>query len=144
MPVKAGYSTPLLQVEDVQRSLRFYALLGFETVDMQTGRNGRVGWARAECSGGALMFVPHEEPPKETRDRFLLYLYTPDLTGLCEQLRAAGIDPGPISRSEYMRSGEICLRDPDGFVVLIGHWGAAEDEAWKSQLAEKRAGGALS
>jgi hypothetical protein len=30
MTVKAGYSTPMLHVADVARSLRFYALLGFE------------------------------------------------------------------------------------------------------------------
>jgi len=28
MTVKAGYSTPMLHVADVARSLRFYALLG--------------------------------------------------------------------------------------------------------------------
>ena len=32
MTVKAGYLTPLLHVADVERSLRFYALLGFDTV----------------------------------------------------------------------------------------------------------------
>jgi len=35
MTAKAGYSTPMLHVADVGRSLRFYALLGFETIDTE-------------------------------------------------------------------------------------------------------------
>jgi len=35
MTVKAEHSTPLLHVADVERSLCSYALLGFETVDVE-------------------------------------------------------------------------------------------------------------
>ena len=33
MSIKAGYSTPMLHVGEVERSIRFYELLGFETID---------------------------------------------------------------------------------------------------------------
>jgi hypothetical protein len=46
MNVKAGYATPLLQVTDVERSLRFFALLGFTTVDVE-GRNAVASRAKS-------------------------------------------------------------------------------------------------
>ncbi len=142
MTIKAGYSTPLLHVAQVERSLRFYGLLGFETVDVD-GPDGALGWARAHCQGGALMFLRAEEPPAAGHDRFLLYLYTPDLPGLRAQLAAAGVEVGPIGYPEYMRSGELCLKDPDGYTILIGHWSEQEHEAWERERARKREAGLI-
>jgi hypothetical protein len=42
--VKATYSTPMLHVMEVERSLAFYELLGFVTVDTDDGKP--LGWAR--------------------------------------------------------------------------------------------------
>lgn len=142
MSVKAGYLTPLLHVADVERSLRFYALLGFETVDVERS-DGATAWARIHCEGGAIMFVEAEESGIPPHDRFLLYLYTPDLPALRSQLVEAGLEVGPIGHPEYMRSGEICLKDPDGYTVLIGHWGEQEHKAWESRRQEKRAAGLI-
>lgn len=44
MSAKVGYSTPLLHVAEIERSIRFYELLGFATVD--TDRAKPLGWAR--------------------------------------------------------------------------------------------------
>jgi catechol 2,3-dioxygenase-like lactoylglutathione lyase family enzyme len=145
MTVKAGYSTPMLHVADVERSLRFYSLLGFETIDVERG-GGVIGWARAHCEGGALMFLRAEEPhvePGAAHDRILFYLYTPDLPALHAQLAAAGVEVGSIDHPEHMPSGEICLRDPDGYVVLVGHWSDGEHEAWLRRVEEKRAAGLI-
>jgi len=142
MTVKAAYSTPLLHVSDVQRSLDFYGLLGFEIVDIEKS-NGTIGWARMHCEGGALMFVLAEQSHSHHHDRFLLYLYTPDLPTLCRELEASGITVGPISHPEYMPSGEICLTDPDGYTVLIGHWGEKEHTTWLQQLESKRKAGLI-
>ena len=49
MSVKAGYCTPLLPVEEIERSIRFYELLGFATID--TDRAKPLGWARLHCEG---------------------------------------------------------------------------------------------
>lgn len=137
MPPKAAYSTPMLHVADVARSLRFYELLGFETIDTE-GEGGRIGWARMHCEGGALMFLAAEEPRRASEQTVLFYLYTPDLAGLREHLVASGVNVGPIRHPEYMRSGEIRLDDPDGYVILIGHWGKKEHEEWERRLAEKK------
>jgi catechol 2,3-dioxygenase-like lactoylglutathione lyase family enzyme len=141
MSITAGYLTLLLQVRDLDRSLRFYSRLGFETVDIEKV-NGVTVWARMHCAGGAIMFVPAEED-ELSHVGSLGYLYTPDLPQLCAQLTAAGVEVGPISYPHYMRSGEICLRDPDGYVLLVGHWGSAEDEAWQRQRDAKRTAGLI-
>ncbi len=137
MTVKAGYSTPMLHVADVARSLRFYALLGFETIDTE-GEEGHIGWARTNCEGGGVMFLAAEEPMDPAPQAVLLYMYTPDLPALRAHLLASGVEVPPINYPEYMRSGEIHLKDPDGYSILVGHWGKAEHEAWEKRLAEKR------
>ena len=142
MTVKASYLTPILQVTDIQRSIRFYSLLGFETIDVEQS-DGSIVWARVHCEGGALMFVPGEQPHDRHEDRIPFYLYTPDLPALCRQLAAADLEVGPISHPHYMRSGEICLKDPDGYTVLIGHWGEQEHQAWQQQREKKRAAGLI-
>ena len=142
MTVKAGYLTPLLHVADVERSLRFYALLGFQNVDVEHA-GGSTGWARIHCEGGAIMFLQAEKSTPPAHDRFLLYLYTPDLPALRAQLVAAGIEVGAIGYPDYMRSGEICLKDPDGYNILIGHWGEREHKAWENRCNEKRAAGLI-
>lgn len=137
MVPRAGYVTPLLHVGDVQRSIDFYTRLGFFLVDTE-GEEGCIGWARLHCEGGALMFLLAEEPPDPAKHGVVLYLYAPDLPALCEHLAAAGLEVPKIRYPEYMRSGEIELRDPDGNTVLVGHWGETEHAAWQHRLAERK------
>ena len=142
MTVKAAWVTPGLHVADVERSLRFYALLGFEVIDVDRDGVG-IGWARVHCEGGALMFLRAEEPAAAGQDRFFLYLYTPDLPALRDRLAAEGVEVGPISRPPYMPSGELRFRDPDGYAVLVGHWSDPEHQAWLARVAAKRAAGLI-
>lgn len=137
MSVKAGYCTPLLHVAEIERSIGFYELLGFSTVD--TDRCSPLGWARLHGEGGALMFlrVEGDEKPDSAAQGVLFYLYTPDLAGLREQLLAAGVKVPAIKHPAYMPSGEIMLRDPDGYVIFVGHWGKAEHEAWEKRIGAK-------
>lgn len=132
---KAGYSTPLLHVAHIELSIRFYELLGFTTVD--TDRAKPLGWARLHCEGGAVMFLRAEEAVNVSALPVLLYMYTPDLPGLRAQLLANAIEVPPIQYPEYMPSGEICIRDPDGYQILVGHWGPSEHEAWLKRIGEK-------
>jgi catechol 2,3-dioxygenase-like lactoylglutathione lyase family enzyme len=136
MTAKAGYSTPLLHVTDVARSIRFYEQLGFVTVD--TDRQNPIGWARMHCDGGALMFLRAEKAIDVSAQAVLFYMYTPQLTQLREQLAGAGLKVGPIKHPDYMRSGEIRLDDPDGYVILVGHWGESEQEAWDKRVSSNR------
>ncbi|MGH9556169.1 MAG: VOC family protein [Terriglobales bacterium] len=135
MSVKATYSTPLLHVAEIERSIRFYELLGFATVD--TDRAQPLGWARMHCEGGAVMFLRAEEPVDASAQGMLLYMYTPDLTGLREHLLASGVKVPPIRYPEYMPSGEIMIADPDGYAILVAHWGTAEHEAWEKRIGAK-------
>jgi hypothetical protein len=135
MAVKAGYSTPMLHVTEIETSIRFYELLGFETMD--TDRGKPLGWARLHCEGGAVMFLRAEEPIDPGAHPVMLVMYTPDLAGLHEQLLASGVKVPTIKYPEYMPSGEINLADPDGNIVVVAHWGKSEQEAWEKRIGRK-------
>lgn len=135
MSVKAGNSTPLLHVAEIEKSLKFYELLGFETID--TDRCDPLGWARIHCQGGAIMFLRAEEPITEPPRGIMFYLYTPDLPALREQLLGAGLSVPPISYPQYMPSGEVMFFDPDRYPIIIAHWGKAEQEAWEKRIGRK-------
>ena len=135
MTVKAGYSTPMLHVADVEQSIRFYELLGFKTIDDDGMRP--LEWARIHCEGGALMFLRAEHPVDASAQAVMFCMYTPDLPALREQLLAANLKVPAIRYPPYMPSGEIQIVDPDGFTVVISHWGKTEQEAWEKRIAAK-------
>lgn len=146
MTAKAGWSTPMLHVADVERSIRFYRRLGFELVDVGGEDGGPIGWARMNTAdGSAVMFLrgEAEHPVKPELQGIMLVLYTPDLPVLREQLVTAGETPTAIERPPWMPSGHIFLRDPDGYAVGINQWGDAEHEAWLKLLEKKRTAGLL-
>ena len=146
MTVKAGWSTPMLHVAEVERSIRFYRLLGFELVDVEGKSECPLGWARmATADGSAIMLLLHEEEHavKPELQGIMLVLYTAELPALREQLVAAGEKPTPIERPPWMPSGHFMLRDPDGYAVGINQWGDAEHKAWLAQLEVKRAAGVI-
>jgi hypothetical protein len=131
MSAKATYSTPMLHSMDIERSLAFYELLGFVTVD--TDRGNPLGWARMHCEGGALMFLRAEHAVDPAVQGIMLYMYSPDLPALHAELRSSGAAVPPISYPGYMPSGEMLLRDPDGYAVIVAHWGRNEQEAWEKR-----------
>src|SRR5262245_44337520 len=135
MNLKAGYSTPGLQVAEIERSIEFYERLGFATID--TDRTSPLGWARMHCEGGAVMFVRAEHPVNASAQSMLLYMYSPDLVRLREQLLASGVKVPAIGYPGYMPSGELCSKDPDGYTILVGHWGKSEQEAWEKRIGAK-------
>lgn len=128
MSIKAGYATPLFHVAEIERSIEFYQLLGFDTVD--TDRCEPLGWARLHCEGGAIMLLRAEEPVDAAQQGVALYMYTPGLVDLQSHLQANDVATPEIRHPEYMPSGEILLHDPDGYAVFIAHWGEAEHSAW--------------
>jgi catechol 2,3-dioxygenase-like lactoylglutathione lyase family enzyme len=137
--VKAGYSTPMLHVASIEKSIAFYELLGFTLIDSTDDKP--LGWARLHCESGSIMFLRAEHTVDPSKQGFLLYLYTPDLPALREQLIAAGVDTGAIKRPEYMQSGMINFRDPDGYIIEIGQWGREEHEKWEQHLAQRAVAG---
>jgi hypothetical protein len=130
---KAGYYTPLLHVNSIEESMRFYALLGFEAID-QMGEHGRLGWARMHCEGGAIMFLRAEEPhPPKKKFEVLFAMYTPDLLAFREHLLASGVQAPAIAYPEYMPSGSLSLVDPDGYIIDIHHWSPNEHDRWENE-----------
>jgi Glyoxalase/Bleomycin resistance protein/Dioxygenase superfamily len=132
MSAKATYSTPMLHAMDIERSLAFYELLGFVTVDSDCGKP--LGGARMHCEGGALMFVRAEHAADPRAQGILLYMYAPDLMALRAELRTSGVSVSPIGYPEYMPSGEMRLVDPDGYSVIVAHWGKSEQQAWEKRI----------
>ena len=127
---------PMLRVADVERSLRFYAHLGFETSDKLVHPGGVMLWAFARSRAAEVMFACAEEAVVPEEQGALLYLYSEDVAALRSHLLAAGLrDGGPycgqkdapasgivfeLTRPPYMPDGEIRVADPDGYCLLIG------------------------
>src|SRR5262245_58640355 len=146
MNAKAGWSTPMLYVTDVERSIRFYRRIGFELVDVEAENGCPPSWARlGTADGSAIMLLggADEGGMKPDQQGVTLVLYTAELAALREQLIASGEEPSEIERPAWMPSGHILLRDPDGYAVGINQWGDDEHEAWLKQLEKKRAQGIL-
>lgn len=135
MTPKAGHATPMLHVKSIEESIRFYELLGFQTID--TDRCTPLGWARIHCEGGALMFLRAEHPVDGSKQAWMLCMYAPDLPALRAHLVAHGMNVPVIRCPEYMPSGEIQLRDPDGYSVVVSHWGEKEQQQWTKRISEK-------
>lgn len=130
-------SVPMLHVSDVERSLAFYALLGFVPRGRVPGGAGRTRWADAASDFAELMFAQADTDPIAEQQAVLLYMYSSDVAALRRHLLACGLHeggpfcgaPGPndgrrvvfeITRPFYMPDGEIRIHDPDGYVILVG------------------------
>jgi hypothetical protein len=125
----------MFHVAEIEKSISFYERLGFTTID--TDRCQPLGWARLHCEGGAIMFLRGEEPVDGSRCGVMLCMYAPDLAGLREHLLAGGVKVPPIRYPEYMPSGEMQFADPDGYSIIVSHWGESEQEAWEKRVSAK-------
>lgn len=114
---------PFILVTDVERSIGFYELLGFEVVKRYEP-SGRLEFAGLEATSSAkLMLARMDEAPETGRDRptpGFLYLYTTDLEALRSRLLGAGYHadaieagPGPSPNRQ------MCVRDPDGHGHMV-------------------------
>jgi catechol 2,3-dioxygenase-like lactoylglutathione lyase family enzyme len=112
---------PMAHVADVQRSVDFYNLLGFEAIAIGKHDNGHCYWAHVKSGKAHLMFAADSESVGVDKEStVVLYLYADDLIKLREELVAKGVKVSEITYPFYMQKGEVCLNDPDGYVVLIG------------------------
>jgi catechol 2,3-dioxygenase-like lactoylglutathione lyase family enzyme len=107
---------PFILVADVERSIPFYEILGFEVVKRYQP-NARLEFAGLEATPSAkIMLARVDEVPETGPDALtpgFLYLYTTDLEGLRARLLEAGhqadeIEDGPGPNRQ------MCVRDPDG------------------------------
>jgi catechol 2,3-dioxygenase-like lactoylglutathione lyase family enzyme len=117
---------PLLQVFDMQRSLRFYGdVLGFEVTRSSAPNDD---WALLERDDAALMlntaYEADSRPAAPDPARIAahvdaaLFFGCPDVDGAYEQLRARGIDAeAPKVQSYGMK--QLYLKDPDGYQLCL-------------------------
>jgi hypothetical protein len=138
MSVKAGWSTPMFPVTEVEQSIEFYALLGFETIDTEGSRP--IAWARLHSVGGAIMLLraDYGHVVKPAEPGVILYMYVPDLPAFRVQLIKDGMNVPAITYPGYMPSGELTLLDPDGYHVSVGHWGEKEHQVWLKKIGTER------
>jgi catechol 2,3-dioxygenase-like lactoylglutathione lyase family enzyme len=116
---------PMVQVADVERSAAFYAHLGF-AIGNYVPRTGKKAWAwlyapdAPDWKRGPNLMIVRSEPglDAEARD-VVLYLYVTDLKALRSRLVAKGLTPGEITHPDHLPAGECCLKDPDGYTVMI-------------------------
>ena len=109
---------PFVHVADVQRSIEFYELLGFEVRDTYPER-GTLDWAALEHDQAKLMVAHAEIPANPSEQGVLFYLYTHDLHALQAHLRAHGRQAGAIHDGTPGPREEMRVRDPDGYVLMV-------------------------
>ena len=113
---------PLLNVEDVGRSIDFYQTALGASVENQWEMDGRLRWARVSFEGGALMLnTPDTVSSEARREReefsdVVLYAMCEDAPARRKGLETSGIATGPLHEEDY-GSYEFSVRDPDGYVI---------------------------
>jgi uncharacterized glyoxalase superfamily protein PhnB len=118
-------AVPLLQVFDMQRSLKFYRdVLGFETVQ-QTDHDW---WAMIRLGSATLMlntaYEDNARPPVPDPQRVLghkdvsLYFDFDDLDALYAHLKANGCDVRPPADTSYGLR-QLNVTDPDGYELCF-------------------------
>ena len=120
---------PMVHVLDMERSVAFYRLLGFE-IGNYVPREGPMHWCWLYAPkapdwkrGPNLMLTRSPCAIDVEAQEVLFYLYAADLPGLRERLLAAGISAGVISYPDYLPEGEFRVADPDGYTLMIAQAG---------------------
>ena len=116
---------PLLNVEDVERSIAFYTrALSFEVVRNYAAA-GRTVWAMLQNGPAKLMINGSDDPGSAQRRRrpsygeTVLYLYVELACDCHAAMTARGIGAGKVEIEPYGME-EFRLRDPDGYEIAIG------------------------
>ena len=110
---------PYVHVADVERSLDFYRLLGFEVVS-RWPCDGRPGAAFIKSGNAKMLLAPADAPIDPSAQAALVYMHAADVAALRRKLTAVGITVTDVTHPDYMPNGEIGVVDPDGYCVLIG------------------------
>lgn len=111
---------PFAHVASVERSIGFYADLGFAAANtvVPQGQSAPV-WAWLECGQANLMVGVADGPVEPSRQAILFYLYFDDIVQVRDALLARGHSPGEIRYPFYMPGGEFRMEDPDGYVLML-------------------------
>ena len=107
-------------VADVERSIRFYADLGFRAANTVVPDGGTAPvWAWLASENAELMVGQASGPVDAGQQAVLFYLYYDDIQQTRVALVELGHRPGEIRHPFYMPGGECRLEDPDGYVLML-------------------------
>ena len=117
----------MIHVANVERSVEFYRLLGFEVGNyVPKVENCPIAWAWLYQpnapnwkTGANLMVTLTGRPLNPGAQDILFYLYANDMVAVRNQLIAAGVKVGEIGYPEYLPKGEFRTSDPDGYTLMI-------------------------
>jgi catechol 2,3-dioxygenase-like lactoylglutathione lyase family enzyme len=109
---------PFVHVADVDRSIAFYALLGFGLED-ELVEDGRRIWGFLERGDARLMVAEADEPVDRHAQGVLFYAYTRDLDGQRAHLVANGVDAGEITTGGPGPDRQMAVDDPDGYRIML-------------------------
>lgn len=132
-------AAPMVHVVDVERTVAFYALLGFHCFSRFATQDGITRWADLRSHRAQMMFSRASGPIDASQQAVLFYLYSLDIQTLRAHLLEQSIpDAGPppsegvespppngaavfeIVPRFYMPAGELRIHDPDGYCLLVG------------------------
>ncbi|HVL69675.1 MAG TPA: VOC family protein [Vicinamibacterales bacterium] len=116
---------PMSHVSDIERSVAFYRLLGFEIGNF-VPHTGPMHWAWLYAPaapdwkrGPNLMLTRSARRIDAGAQEVLFYLYAADLKALRRTLLDHGVTAGEIDYPDYLPKGEFRTADPDGYTLMI-------------------------
>ncbi len=132
-------SAPMIHVADVEASVSFYSMLGFNVCSRFQTDDGITRWADIRSHRAQFMLARATAPILAAEQAVLFYLYSLDVRSLRDYLIDRGIpnagappmegieSPPPngaavfdIVPRFYMPAGELRIHDPDGYCLLVG------------------------
>lgn len=114
---------PMVNVQDIPRSIAFYRRLGFVVGNTHAPEGSETPvWAWLRCGKAQLMLALAEEPVvAAAQPAVMFYVYCEDVAAFRQELLAAGVEAGEIRHPFYNPRGEFRVTDPDGYVLMITH-----------------------
>lgn len=120
MAARTSSLVAFAHVADVERSITFYADLGFTVLNkVVPGGHSAPVWAWLRSENADLMVGLASAPVDPSQQAVLFYLYFEDIKHAHAALVALGHHPGEIKYPFYMPGGEFRLVDPDGYVLML-------------------------
>ena len=123
--MKLNALAPLLNVENAERSIRFYVeALHFEIV-RQAEFDGSVGWAALRHGDITIMINRSDHSESVARRKrpsygeTVFYFYVDSAADLHRMLKDKGIAVSDVTIEDYGLA-EFRLRDPDGYELAFG------------------------
>lgn len=117
----------LLNVNDVEKSERFYNEIGFRTTRT---REDRMDYVEARMGSALISLFPKDAPTADSETRrwlanplgtgVVINLETPGIDSFYKKVRGAGAEiEMPLAEQEWGTRG-FMFNDPDGYVFFVG------------------------